>query len=62
MLGYIRGTTTRTGLRVTAHLDERQYPKKIKVPEQERKQLKRLKTKSCSQWNYTIKPQHPGSN
>lgn len=62
MLGFIRGTKTRSGLRVTARLDERTYPKKIKVPDHQMKLLKIHKTKSCSQWNYTIKPQHSGSN
>jgi hypothetical protein len=28
MLGYIRGTTTATGLRVTAHLNRKRYPTK----------------------------------
>lgn len=62
MLRYIRGTTTRTGLRVTARLDERHYPKKIKVPDHEMKQLNIHKTRSCPQWNYTIKPEFQGSN
>lgn len=62
MLGFIRGTKTQTGLRVTARLDERIYPKKIKVPDHEMKLLNIHKTRSCSQWNYTIKPQNPGSN
>jgi hypothetical protein len=62
MLGFIRGTKTRTGLRVTARLDKRTYPKKIKVSEQEMKQLNIRKTKSCPQWNYTIRPKNPGNN
>lgn len=62
MLGYIRGTTTRTGLRVTARLDKRAYQKKIKVSDREMKQLNIHKTKSCPDWNYSIKPQKPGSN
>jgi hypothetical protein len=31
MLGYIRGTTTRTGLRVSARLDKRTYQRGQKV-------------------------------
>lgn len=62
MLGFIRGTSTRTGLRVTARLDKRTYAKGLKVPQSEMKQLNIHRTKTCSQWNYTIKPQTPGSN
>lgn len=62
MLGFIRGTTTTTGLRVTARLDQRIYAKGIKVPNSEMKRLNIHKTKTCSQWNYSIKPQIPGSN
>lgn len=61
MLGYIRGTQTQTGLRITARLDERTYPKKIKVPDHEMKLLNLRRTKKCSQWNYTITPQIQGS-
>lgn len=57
MLGYIRGTRTQTGLRVTAALDKRTYATKIKVPDQEMKRLNIHKSKTCSQWNYTIKPE-----
>ena len=61
MLGFIRGTKTKTGLRVTARLDQRTYAKGIKVPDHEMQQLNIHKSKTCSQWNYTIKPQTPGS-
>ena len=59
--GFIRGTKTKTGLRVTARLDQRTYAKGIKVPDHEMQQLNIHKSKTCSQWNYTIKPQTPGS-
>lgn len=62
MLGYLRGTTTRTGLRVTARLDPRTYAKNIKVRDHEMKRLNIKQTKMCSQWNYTIRPHNPGSN
>lgn len=62
MLGFLRGTSTRTGLRVTARLDKRIYAKGVKVPQSEMKQLNIHRTKTCSQWNYTIKPQTSGSN
>lgn len=62
MLAFLRGTRTRTGLRVTARLDRRRYQKQIKVPDYEMKQLNLRRTRKCPQWNYTIKPQNPGSN
>lgn len=62
MLGFIRGTKTKTGLRVTARLDRRRYEKQIKVPDEEMKQLNLRRTRFRSQWNYTIKPQKTGSN
>ena len=62
MLGFIRGTRTNSGLRVTARLDKRHYEKKIKVPDDEMKQLRLRRSKLCHQWNYTIRPQVSGSN
>ena len=50
MLGFIRGTKTKTGLRVTARLDQRTYAKGIKVPDHEMQQLNIHKSKTCSQW------------
>ena len=57
MLACIRGTTSSTGLKVTARLDERTYPTKISVSDSEMKQLNIYHTNRCQQWNYTIKPQ-----
>jgi hypothetical protein len=56
MLGHIRGTTTETGLRVKAQLDEGFYRKGQKVS---RKELGRIKLQPhavCPGWNYTISP------
>ena len=58
MLNAIRGTTNEGGLRVTAELDHRQYPKKIKVKDREMKELSLHRHKTCPDWNYTIKPRH----
>lgn len=55
-LGYIRGTTTRTGLTVKASLDEATYRKGQKVT---RKEIEGLSVKHhdvLAQWNYTIRP------
>lgn len=56
ILGYIRGTTTTTGLVVTACLDENTYRKGQKVTRQEMDDLKLKAHKVCPQWNYTISP------
>lgn len=56
MLGLIRGTRTRTGLRVTARLNERRYELKIRVTDDEMAQLDMQSHHTCPQWNYTIKP------
>jgi Rhodopirellula transposase DDE domain len=58
MLGYIRGTTTTTGLTVTAHLDENTYRKGQKVSRDEIEQLNLKRHEVCPQWNYTISPKN----
>ena len=55
-LSLLRGTTTRTGLQVTAELDPRDYATKIKVPNAEFKALNLKRHKVCPKWNYTIAP------
>ena len=56
MLGYIRGTTTSTGLTVRASLDEGVYKKGIKVSRADMKLLDVRGQQVCPQWNYTITP------
>jgi hypothetical protein len=56
MLGYIRGTTTTTGLTVTAALDEATYRKGQKVTTEDIKQLSIQHHDAQPQWNYTISP------
>jgi hypothetical protein len=56
MLGYIRGTTTATGLAVEAYLDEAIYTKGQKVTRQELRELKLEPHSVCSNLNYTIRP------
>ncbi|MFL5515269.1 MAG: ISAzo13 family transposase, partial [Gemmatimonadales bacterium] len=58
MLAYIRGTTTTTGLKVTARLDEGVYRKGFKVPRQDMDLLKLRKHDTCPVWNYTISPRN----
>ncbi len=56
LLGYIRDTTTETGLRVKATLSRKVYQKAIKVSDQEMATLNLTRRKTCPQWNYIIKP------
>ncbi len=56
MLNYIRGTTTKTGLKVKACLLDREYKKKIKVSDKEMKALNLHRRRVCPRWNYVIKP------
>jgi Rhodopirellula transposase DDE domain len=57
MLGYIRGTSTETGLAVTAHLDEDFYRKSVPYSPKDVDQLGLKPHDVCPQWNYTISPQ-----
>jgi hypothetical protein len=56
MLGYIRGTTTKAGLTVKAHLDEETYPKGQKVSREEMDRLALIRHDVCPKWNYTLRP------
>ena len=56
MLGFIRGTRTRTGLHVTARLNDKRYASKTRVTDDEMAQLNIQSHHTCPQWNYTIEP------
>jgi len=62
MLGYIRGTTTTTGLTVKAYLDDGIYKKGQKVTREDVQRLALERHSVCSDWNYTIRPRKNGSN
>ncbi|MDD5708822.1 MAG: ISAzo13 family transposase [Kiritimatiellae bacterium] len=53
---YARNTTTTSGLRVSADIDERQYTKGIKVSEKDFKTLNITRHADLGKWNYTIAP------
>jgi hypothetical protein len=56
MLNFIRTTSTKTGLVVTAYLDRKEYPTGLK-PDQHLITSLRLKhSKTLPNWNYTIAP------
>jgi hypothetical protein len=56
MLNSIRGTVTRTGLKVRAALLDGIYEKGQKVSDAQMQQLNLEHYNVCSQWNYTIRP------
>jgi len=61
MLGYIRGTTTATGLRVRASLNDKSYPTKLKVSNAQMKALNLHRLATCPQWSYIIRPTSEGA-
>ena len=56
MLAYIRGTTTKTGLKVKAFLLDQAYEKGIRVSEKEMKSLNLQRRRVCPNWNYMLEP------
>lgn len=54
MLGYIRGTTTKTGLTVEAFLLEGDFPLGQNVSKKEMRRLLLQHHHTCADWNYTI--------
>ncbi len=56
VVNFARETRTHTGLRIEAHLDEREYQKGIKVSDKEMAELSVDKDKTLGKWNYTVRP------
>jgi len=56
LLGFIRRTTTTTGLKVTATYFDRTYLTGLKVTNAEFKTIQLTRHDICPQWNYTIRP------
>jgi 1-aminocyclopropane-1-carboxylate deaminase/D-cysteine desulfhydrase-like pyridoxal-dependent ACC family enzyme len=56
IISLIGATTTTTGLRVTAKLDEKIYLLGIKVTEQEKEKLNIVRNNFHGEWNYVIAP------
>jgi hypothetical protein len=56
MLGYIRGTTTETGLTVEAFHAQGDFPQGEKVSKKEMGQVAVRSHDTCPAWNYTIAP------
>lgn len=56
IINLIGATTTRTGLEVYARLDEREYPRDVKVSDAELAAVNLVGDDFHPEWNYTIKP------
>jgi len=56
IINLISATTTRTGLRVYARLDEGNYPKGIRVTDADLATVNLTADPFHPEWNYTIKP------
>lgn len=56
IVNLIAATTTKTGLRVRAELDPGNYPKGVKVSDEEIAAIRMERDKFHGEWNYTILP------
>lgn len=56
MLSLIAGTTTKTGLKVEAILNKREYQKGIKITDNQMKEINLIRHSVLPEWNYTISP------
>lgn len=59
MVNLIGATTTRTGLKVNAELDEGYYPLGIKITKAQLQALPVTAHDFHGEWNYTIAPEQP---
>lgn len=59
MLGYLRGTTTDTGLTVRAALHAGVYQTGERVSDAEMAALNLERHAVCPSWNYTLRPRSP---
>ncbi len=62
IISLIAATTTRTGLKVYARLDERDYPTKIQVSDAELAAVNLAGDEFHPEWNYTIAPTPANAN
>jgi len=56
ILCYLRTTSTKTGLKVRAHLVRKPYKKGVKITDGRMKQLNITKDESLPKWNYELQP------
>jgi transposase len=58
IIGLINGTTTKSGLKVTAKLDDREYETGIKITDEEFEKINLTRYKFHGEWNYIIRPNY----
>ena len=56
IINSIAATTTTTGLKVFARLDEHEYPKRVEVSDEELAAVNFTPDPFHPEWNYTITP------
>jgi len=56
IVNLIAATTTKKGLKVNCMLDKNEYPKGIKIKEEEVEELRIIRDGFHGEWNYTFKP------
>jgi len=56
IVNLIAATTTATGLRVRAEIDNGRYPKGVEIPDEEMTKLRLRLHRFHGDWNYTIRP------
>jgi hypothetical protein len=61
IINLISNTTTTTGLKVYAQLDDREYEKGIKVTDQQLATINITRNTFHGDWNYTVTPSHTQS-
>lgn len=57
VLNYIRSTTTKQGLKITAQLNPKNYTKGMKISDKEMNALNITRNETLPNWSYTILPQ-----
>jgi len=62
IVNLIGATTTKTGLAVRCELDQRAYPRGIRVPDEDMAALNIHRDPFHGEWNYTIKPRKPAES
>ena len=61
IINLISATTTTTGLKVYAQLDDREYKKGIKISDQQLATINITRNTFHGDWNYTVAPSHTQS-
>jgi len=56
IVNLIAATTTKTGLKVTCELDQRDYPSGVKVSKKDMEKINVRRDAFHGEWNYTISP------